>query len=66
MADRIQQGVFPYPPPVMLHLVTRWDMSWLEMTQLVMNGSPSTTLKSDVNGFTEGHVPLGYFSEHLK
>lgn len=44
MADRIQQGVFPYPPPVMLHFVTRWDMSWLEMTQLGMNGRPNTTL----------------------
>lgn len=44
MTDTLQQGVggspTPYPPPVSLHFVTRWDLSWLEMTQHGMKGSP--------------------------
>lgn len=38
MAHREQQGVFPYPPPATLHCVTRWDLSWLEMTHLFTGG----------------------------
>lgn len=38
MADREQQGVFPYPPPATLRCVTRWDLSWLQMTHLFTGG----------------------------
>lgn len=40
MEDRARQGVLAYPPPVTVLVVTRWELSRLEMTQPGMRGNP--------------------------
>ena len=61
MADRERQGVLPYPPPATLWCVTRWDLSWLEMTHLVRKAAVCV-----MTNFTGGLFGVYLFFENVR
>ena len=63
-----QHGVLPYPPPVTLRCVTRWDLSWQGKTHLVWKAAVKKKKNTYVWWQVSG-VSLGFFFffwEHQK